>query len=76
MPGSPLRSRQSAAYARALQIVALVIAGVVLGRQAAGGFPTVEIGRRLLLVRVTGAAESVSLLAFSDVSLGLAEIFS
>src|SRR5207244_5569426 len=35
---------------------------------AAGGYRDVT--------RVTGAAESVSLLAFSDVSLGLAEIFS
>ena len=63
MPGSPLRSRQSAAYARALQVVALVITGVILGRQAAGGFPTVEIGRRLLLVRVTGAAVELTIAA-------------
>src|SRR5436190_2050270 len=63
MPGSPLRSRQSAAYSRALQVVPLVIAGVILGRQAAGGFPTVEIGRRLLLVRVTGAAVELTIAA-------------
>ena len=61
MPGSPLRPSPSVAYARALQVVALVIAVVILGRQAAGGFPTAEIGRRLLLVRVTGAAVMLAL---------------
>ncbi len=61
MPGS--RPTPSATYARALQIVALVIAAVILGRQAAEGFPTAEIGRRLLLVRVTGAAIELTLAA-------------
>jgi PAS domain S-box-containing protein len=56
-------SASSAAYARALQVVALVIAAVILGRQAAGGFPSPEIGRRLLQVRLAGAGVAVILAA-------------
>ncbi|HEX9394426.1 MAG TPA: hypothetical protein VF923_07235, partial [Gemmatimonadales bacterium] len=56
-------SASSAAYARALQVVAVVIAAVILGRQAAGGFPSPEIGRRLLQVRLAGAGVAIILAA-------------
>src|SRR5258708_8382714 len=56
-------SASSAAYARALQVVAVVIAAVILGRQAAGGFPSPEIGRRLLQVRLAGARGAIILAA-------------
>src|ERR1041384_1526589 len=57
------RVSPSATYARALRVVAFVIAAVILGRQAGGGFPSPEIGRRLLLVRLGGAGIELALAA-------------
>src|SRR5258708_13417532 len=67
-------SASSAAYARALQVVAVVIAAVILGRQAAGGFPSPEIGRRLLQVRLAGAGVAIILAALGTPRLSVAAL--
>src|SRR5258708_1231540 len=56
-------SASSAAYARALQVVPVVIAAVILAPPAPRGFPSSEIGRRLLQVRFAGAGVAIILAA-------------
>jgi signal transduction histidine kinase/CheY-like chemotaxis protein len=49
------------AYSRALRALAIIVATISLGRQLAGGFPSPEIGRHVLWLRLVAAALAVGI---------------